>query len=254
MSVVAFYAHFDEDNLIRSYVLDSLERLAPHCERLYFISTSRLSSTETAKLKPFVTDLQLRPNEGFDFAMWQFGLERYKTSGQSVLLTNSSVIGPLYPLGPICQKMNDAPCDFWGMTDSHECTWHLQSYFLMFKPPLVDSDAFRRFWGSVLPYRDKHQLIRSYELGLSTYLSEQGFKGAAYAAVDSWASVKLKARMARQRRMNPTLYFPLELLDRGMPFVKRSLFLDPQSNKKIKPVLDGIRASGYPMGHLPLGR
>ena len=56
------------------------------------------------------------------------------------------------------------------MTDSFEIRWHVQSYFLVIKRRALQSLAFSQFFNAVLPYRDKDQVIRSYELGLTRFL------------------------------------------------------------------------------------
>ena len=40
-------------------------------------------------------------------------------------------------------------CDFWGITDSSEINYHLQSYFLVFKKNVIQSNTFKIFWDGV---------------------------------------------------------------------------------------------------------
>lgn len=255
MNRIAFYAHFDGENQIKPYVLDSLERLRGTCSRILFISNSPLAAAELKRVGPYVDETLLRSNSGYDFAMWRHGLETWDVSAcDELVFTNSSIVGPIYPLAPIFESMGKSPCDFWGMTDSHEICWHLQTYFLVFKSQVISSEAFRAFWASVLPVHDKHQAIRSYELGLTSFLMEQGFSAAAFAAMDSWATPRLKSRMERKRRLNPTLYYPLDLLKAGMPFVKVELLRDNPAGILLDPIYERMGKAGYDMSRIEFNR
>jgi lipopolysaccharide biosynthesis protein len=131
------------------------------------------------------------------------------------------------------------------MTDSFEVRWHLQSYFLVLKRQALDSPAFSQFMGSILPYRDKTQVIRSYEIGLTQFLREHGLKPGSFVPMASWVtSPRARSRLCAKRR-NATLYFPLQLLAAGMPFVKAQLLRDNPAGVPLQPVLKAMRQSGY---------
>jgi lipopolysaccharide biosynthesis protein len=179
--------------------------------------------------------------------MWQEALADpsiLRTSDELVL-TNSSVFGPLHPLGPIFRRMEGEPCHFWGMTDNFEYRWHLQSYFLVFKRSVLEAEAFRRFWGSVLPYRSKGQIILSYEVGLTSFLLDHGFVGQAVVPTASWAGKVERWRMDFARRHNPTLFYPERLLARGMPFVKAALLRENAGGARLDAIYRAMASAGY---------
>src|SRR4051794_2124549 len=198
---VALFAHFDAEDQVKRYVTEYLVRLREVCDRIVFVTTSRLPERELDKVRPHVESVFVKDNTGFDFGMWQHGIERTDLAdADEIVLTNSSVFGPIYPLDPIFRRMSDDPCDFWGMTDNFEFRWHLQSYFLVFKREVARSEAFRRFFESVLPYRSKGPVVLGYEVGLTTFLVDSGFRPGAFAPVESWASWAQRKRMDLERR------------------------------------------------------
>jgi lipopolysaccharide biosynthesis protein len=158
-----------------------------------------------------------------------------------LLLTNSSIIGPLQPLAVVWQSGGLANFDFWGLTDNDEFKPHLSSYFLVFRQAVLHSERFREFWRTVLPYREKSQVIFSYELGLTNWLVEGGFKwGAAFPQKETIEAYRSQCgflgqcrdryralhRLYRNRELpsrNTTAVYPDFLLQRGMPFLKVSL-------------------------------
>jgi lipopolysaccharide biosynthesis protein len=116
------------------------------------------------------------------------------------------------------------------MTESWQHGQHLQSYFLVFGRQVLSSAAFRQFFAGVLDYRSKKQAILAYELGLSAFLLEAGFRGGAAFPGARLAPTLLADVLVRRTRpwafrrtKNPTLYYPDRLLAAGMPYVKVDL-------------------------------
>ena len=248
MNRIAFFAHFDPDSEVKPFTEVMLQHLRSVASSVVFASTATLSEAEVEKVKRHAQHVFLLENAGYDFAMWRHALENVAIDDyDEVILTNSSVIGPVFPLAPIFERMTADPCDFWGMTDSLQYSWHLQSYFIVFKKQVIASPAFRRFWNSVLPYRSKVQVIRSYEIGLSSFLVDGGFRGRAFAGVDSWAP-----RVFKKRRItSPTTRYPRKLLDLGMPFVKVSVLRDNPLRMNLAPLLRTMQTAGYPSTLIP---
>src|SRR5438045_8800342 len=86
---------------------------------------------------------------------------------KEVLMANDSVFGPLYDLGPIISTMNKR-FDIWGMTDSYEINYHLQSYFLYFNEPAIKSETWLDFWQRMdFTGLSNWDIIVKYEIGLS---------------------------------------------------------------------------------------
>src|SRR5450432_462276 len=247
MKRLAIFAHFDEKDEVKDYIAFHLKELRSTCSRVVFVSTSRLGDAELAKLLPLVDEVHLKDNVGLDFGMWQLALGKTDLHAfDELLLTNSSIFGPIHPLGPILDRMTADPCDFWGMTDNFEHRWHLQSYFLVFKPRVLRADTLRTFFESVLPYRDKTQIIVAYELGLTKFLVDGGYQPRAFAPVASWASEATQKQMNRRKRWNATLFYPTELLSLGMPFVKVNLLRENVGKVPLDPVLQAMKDAGYP--------
>jgi lipopolysaccharide biosynthesis protein len=252
---LALFAHYDAEDTVKRYVVECLARLRGACDRIVFVSTSHLSESEMAKVRPHCEAVLLKDNTGYDFGMWQHALEHTDLAGvDELVLTNSSVFGPIHPLEPIFRRMAEDPCDFWGMTDNFEYRWHLQSYFLVFKREVLRSEAFRSFFWSVLPYRSKGPVVLGYEVGLTSFLVDSGFRPGAFAPVESWASWVLRRRMDLERRWNPTLFHPLKLLSRGMPFVKVMLLRDNVGMVPLAPVYRAMAAAGYDLDLIELDR
>jgi lipopolysaccharide biosynthesis protein len=214
-----------------------------------------LPAEQLDKLVPTVDRTFACENCGWDFGMWKHALHNLDLSGvDELVLTNSSVFGPIFPLAPICEQMTNAPCDFWGMTDNFERVWHLQSYFLVFKRNVIHSEAFRLFWSSVLPYRSKIPVVLSYEVGLTSFLIDSGFHPGAFLPTEAWTSWAERRGMDLTRRWNTTLFHPMQLIEHGMPFVKVMLLRDNVGGVRLGPVYRAMAGAGYDLDQVEFDR
>jgi rhamnosyltransferase len=244
MNRIALFAHYDAQNEVKRFIVHLLAEVRRVCDDIVFLSTSKLSDAELDKVRPFASRTRILENKGYDFGMWKHGCEMLDLAAvDELVLVNSSVFGPLSPLDAYFAKMRDVDCDFWAMTDNTDIDWHLQSYFLVLRKKVIADGALTRFLGTVLSYRNKDQVVRSYEIGLTIFLVEHGYKSAAVVpctALD-WSNVP------KRRRKNPTCFHPTRLLDLGMPFVKIELLRDNPGKVALGPVYARMRDMGYDM-------
>lgn len=238
---LALYAHHSVNPSVARHVVHHLRELGKLGFQICFISNSSLSASSENELSAFCQRIIQRENAGFDFCMWQRALAEYDLSQiDELLLTNSSIIGPLCPMESLWKSRLIEGCDFWGLTDNCDYSVHLSSYFLVFRRGVIQSECFARFWAGVLPYTEKDQVIRGYEIGLTRWLNQNGFKWASvFAQKTIWRRYlkrrsltrKIKDRI-RQRRLpglDTTLYYPRLLIEAGMPFLKAAL-LQPKNS------------------------
>lgn len=231
---LALYAHYSNNGEIALYVLHYLLHLRELGFRICFVSNSPIPQATERELRELCEKVIERENTGYDFAMWQRALAEYDlVQFDELLLTNSSIIGPLHPLGPLWERAAASECDFWGMTDNDESRPHLQSYFMVFRRQALEHSCFQEFWRSVLPFNDKRQIIESYEVGLTRWLEEHGLKWNALFPQKYIHAVFLH-RLSFARKLknrvrpvwlppNTTIFLPDLLLEFGMPFLKVGL-------------------------------
>lgn len=236
---LAIYAHFNDSERIVAFAWPYLKCLKELGHRIIFVSNSPICRQDTDRLESNEISVILRENSGLDFGMWKAALAEVELDEvNQLILTNSSIVGPLHPLGPIFETAKTWQCGFWGMTENTFLRRHLQSYFLVFEREVLRSEFFRLFWENVVILEEKQQIILSYEIGLSSWMSQHGFEGKAYITEDQVWSEYRKSRTAIQLlaevirgKLNPpenvTLEFPDFLLSMGMPFLKCSLFDRP---------------------------
>lgn len=191
MNKILLYVHYNKNSGLHAHVLYQIKKLRAAYERIVFVSNSPLSSEHHKALSPCVDDIYERANTGFDFYAWKEAIERegYESiSGyDSVTLMNDTCFGPLFDLQDAHLRMQDDPCDFWGMINHRQrdeiilelgthIPEHVQSFFLVFKSNVVNSSAWRSFWESMECETNVYQVIAKYEVRLTEILREAGFK------------------------------------------------------------------------------
>lgn len=226
---------YDPAGELPSFVRIHLERLRPIASRLVLVSNSPMSEQARGVAEGICDSVIVRENVGWDFAGWRDALEAESMAEwDAVVLTNSSIVGPLFPLLPIMEDMEARGHDFWGMVRSRQLGPHLQSYFLAFGKRVITSPTWSDFWHCVEDYQDKRMVIRRYEVGLTSALTSAGF---AFGSFIESPRVPHSIRLVHLNRfkgifrvpmnvnfVNTTLAMHSELVERGMPYLKASLF------------------------------
>ncbi len=247
---VAVFVHFDTRGRVHDFVVYYLQALRNAGFELVFVSNSpRLPSSAIADILPLCAAVLHRKNIGYDFGAYKDGLAALGDLSQynEVLLANDSVYGPLFDLNDILSQCNDSAA-VWGMTDSWDRRYHLQSYFVLFKKAALVHPNMQAFWSSVIPAQSKTWIIRKYEIGLTQALMRGGLPCTALykyrSATAAFIQPRLPSDMPAHRVMrdNQRKYItaitgtiegggPLnimhhlweQILRMGCPFIKREL-------------------------------
>jgi hypothetical protein len=180
LSRLAVMAHFDPRGQVAPHVRRHVKALAAAVDELVIVSTAELDDADAAFLVGHGRLIR-RHNYGYDFFSYKTGLESSDLTGHDeVVVCNDTYVGPLVDYREIFEAMASRPADFWGLTASQRVHPHVQSFFVSFRPWVVDSRAFRRFWQAMSPVSDRAKVIQAYEVGLSRSLTEAGFRWSSY--------------------------------------------------------------------------
>ncbi|KQV80222.1 hypothetical protein ASD15_15245 [Massilia sp. Root351] len=203
----------------------------------------------------------VKKNHGYDFGSWLAGihfLQEFLPGLEHMVLINDSVLGPFNDLAGLFGNMEADPADFWGLIDSFQTNYHLQSFCLGFKKRILQSSFFTSFCSSFSFSDDKGVVIQEGELSLTRKLTQQGFLPATAFKYEDVASHWVKKwrgelhgkkpdrnaapDLARSRLlaliedveagipMNPTHLFWDSLIELGFPFIKRELLFKNPMN------------------------
>ena len=216
MKRICLYAAYAADNRVADYVVHQIRSLAEIAE-VHCCFDCDLDLNEINKIRPYVGLIKTGRHKAYDFGSWQKLINEIGWECLSeydwMIICNDSCYGPFFPLQESLQKAESQYPDFWGMTASREFSRHIQSYFMAFGNPVLHSPVFRNFWKDIKPQKDVSEIIRNYELRLTSLLQEQNFRWLALTE--------------NKDGENPTFY-PFRLLDKNkIPFIKVKCFTRP---------------------------
>jgi hypothetical protein len=219
---VCLFAQYHPQRRLRPPLLSYLRELRA-CGYTVFVASSGEGAppaSDRALLAETGAALLCRPNGGLDFGAWQHLIEAGCADGADrILLANDSVFGPFRPLAPIIERMDGH--DVWGMIESRQRGWHLQSWFLQFTGEAFWHEAVQRVFALPFADMDKEDVIASGELGLGAAFQQAGMRcGAVVRHEDAnW--------FARRHRINMMhLDWRHNLVALGLPFIKSELLRD----------------------------
>lgn len=254
--LAAVYVHFDHNGYIHDYVVHQLCELLEAGFRIIFVTNSPvLPELSRARVLPYCWKVLWRFNIGYDFGAYKDGIAALeKLDGlDGLVLMNDSIYGPFWKLKDTLAVVDNSKYDFWGITDSWEQRYHIQSFFLFFFAPVLQSSAFKNFWRR-LPYvDDKGWVIRNGEILMTRTLIRARLRGgvlAPYRRVakrmisrlpnmkaaitqpsDLSAFIAFQKKISTGRAVNPMQYFWDSLiLDYRCPFIKRELLKSNPAN------------------------
>lgn len=238
-------AGFDTDGVVDLSVVELIADLARHGD-VFYLFDGHLAPAELAKLAHITEGAWSMRHASYDFGSYSrlaselVGWDRLAQYDEVVFVNDSCFL--VRPLDEVFTTMAARECDWWGlqatkgMVDSPGLpagridrpipietvraellepfeqdpvyTFHVGSYFLVFRRPVIESPIFRKFFESVVPQQSKRAVVVKYEMGLTHLLIGHGFSFDTY--IDT---------LYPFHPMFSEWYF--EMLERGFPLLKR---------------------------------
>ncbi|MDB5362592.1 MAG: polysaccharide biosynthesis protein-like protein [Rhodospirillales bacterium] len=244
---IAVLVHFSTQKRFADYFLYLLRALDQAGFTTVVVSNSRKLDPESLQtVLPWCGRVLQRRNLGYDFGAWRDGILLTPEIGEAeqVLILNDSIFGPLQDLKEIIDQCQFDRTDVWGMTDSYDNKYHLQSFFVLFGAKALRSKAFTDFWRQMRYVGGKRVVIHKYEVGLSQAMLKAGLKLKALYPYRRLSAAVVDRAMAETishplldtyfdrllegvnlgRPLNPTHYFWEYLItELRFPFIKREL-------------------------------
>lgn len=187
-----------------------------------------------ADLPGFCDALLWKDVRGYDFSAYALALRQIArhAPGAHVIVQNDSVFGPFTDLREV---LSSSPWELTGFTASSQLTNHIQSYAFCLKK--VDRKRMARLAPVFFPlvaFSEPQAVIGLQETRLARVAARSMTVGALWFG-------------AAEQVLDPTLVRPMELLDAGFPFLKRSLLAKHGSFIERDRVLERLGRLGHPV-------
>ncbi len=254
---VALFVHFDRRGAVQMHVLHYLTALRQSGCSVLFVTNSEHMQPEALEALRLICDgILIRRNIGYDFGAMREGIEHFQlphNGTEMLIIVNDSVYGPFSPLDDILKRVDFDIADIWGVTDSWQHRYHLQSFFLIAGMRAMRDPAWAKFWARVRPVASKLWIIRRYEVGFTQWMLRHRLRCAAiwpYSSLIRSAetdfsilsepsdltrladpltnrrkqqAMLLRSSYGARLPLNPTSDLWKPLLRHGFPFIKREL-------------------------------
>lgn len=261
VSTAAVFCHFDRGGEVAPHTKRYIEALGAQNLPLVIVSNApNLSDAAVHWLLPRSFMIVVRRNVGHDFGAWRDGMRISGlpfTGMERLILANDSVYGPFGTLDRLFERLDPSGADVWGLTESWQYRYHLQSYFLAFGREALRCKGFQEFWDDLPDVLSRHWVIQNCEIGLTQRFIRSGLVCRAvwpYCELIDWvrsqspiimsgdastaSPLDIVRDMGRLRvlvgathrvPMNPTADMWRPLLELGFPFIKRDLITRNQT-------------------------
>lgn len=244
------FAGYDPDGLVDDSVVDYLRELSRHAD-VWYLADCDMRPGQLEKLAGITRAAWAARHGAYDFGSYArlardlVGWETLEAYDEVLLANDSCYL--LRSLEHVFDRMDHRRCDWWGMQATkglhatqhkpenrfqtpvpieevqqrwlaredagYPFDFHVGSYFLVLRQPVVRDQGFRRRLNGVVPQTSKLNTIRKYEIGLGRYLMASGHPFATFI-----------------EKLHP--FHPLytarafDLLGEGFPFLKRYLLAE----------------------------
>ncbi|HBJ77390.1 MAG TPA: hypothetical protein DDY68_06490 [Porphyromonadaceae bacterium] len=199
MKRCAIFAHYDKNGIVQEYVLYYLKELKKVAQKIVFVSDYNLSQEECSKIESITSYILAQRHGEYDFGSYKRGFF-YALSNSllencdELILCNDSCYGPIYPFEEMFKEMDKRGYDFWGVTlNSSGIEFkggktidvpnmpHIQSYFIVFKSQVFQSNVFANFLKNIHHEENKALIVIHYEIHFTELLEENGFHYGVYS-------------------------------------------------------------------------
>lgn len=217
---LCLFVSFAAEPSIKVHVVDHVHRLIDAGVQVILIINTELPAHQLQIpewLQQKLHGCLVRSNSGYDFAAWAHActLIDRSTITQRLYFVNDSIVGPTdeAKFQSMLTRFRSLPGDMNGLTESIDQQPHLQSFFLAFSPRLFRSAIFDKFINGVMNLPDKQQVIDLYEVQLTRFIREHGFRCEALFPQPS----------VRSACNDHTIENWAGLIERGFPYIKASV-------------------------------
>lgn len=228
---VVLLAHWDPDSIVDPYVAAMGEHFSGLGKKIILCSASVLTLESSTS---WATAVVCRQSPGYDFTSWRAAFEAFPSlyKSQEVTLCNDSVFSPIGSYREIYKKMQTVKCDFWGLTASLETIPHIQSFHIVLKKTTLENLALKKFFSAV-PLKNSRELAIAFERYFTLWLELHGLQPGVFVP------------FVKGVQINPTITYWKQLLEWGVPTLKRELLTKGGALAPMKGWYDAIISNGY---------
>ncbi|WP_353097084.1 rhamnan synthesis F family protein [Tissierella praeacuta] len=229
---IAFYVFYDKDGILDDFVSYQVADLKKNVDHILFLANGKLTYESRKKIQPFVDEIFVRENEGFEVEAYRKGIELTGwdklAEYDELIMMNDTCFGPIYPFKEAFDWAAAEDLDFWGLTTHgempvniftvHKYNYipeHIQSSFLVIRNSLLTSREYHEFWKQLPQIKSYGDSVGYYETVFTKDFRDKGYKAEVYCNSEDLKKVSYY----------PLMFMPTEMAkNRRCPVFKRKVF------------------------------
>lgn len=225
---MGIYLIYDKEGIIDAYIPYLLKKMMPELSRLVIVCNGFVNDTGKRSLMKLTKEVYIRENRGFDAGGMKDALTKYLKwediwQYDELLLFNDSFFGPFDSFSHVFTDMQHREVDFWSLTKDNGYTKKvpaIQSYFIVIRKPLLQSECFRSYWEDMPYYEEFTDVLNEYEAKFAHYFEIRGYRWDAYIDMKKYDCSK-----DRNYAFSPYHNVQYELMkQQKYPILKKKLF------------------------------
>ena len=173
------YAHYDADNIIKDYVIQTIKTFRYFgYDILFFTASQTIKNVDVLPCNVFYVN---NDGAGTDWKIWLHGCNYLKKNNHinysHIFLLNDSIILPINGLlsfRKTIQEMRDTS-DFWGHWESNEVEWHIVGTPIEFKYSMLN-DVSNFIQKTIQICASKTDYVLKLEVKFAKHLVNKGYK------------------------------------------------------------------------------
>lgn len=194
----AVYVFYDKNGIVDEYNDVFLKGLKEVVSHLLIVCNGHMNSEGRKRLEAIADEVLYRENKGYDVTAYKEGILKpgfqKLCEYDEIVICNDTMYGPFYPFSEMFDEMAKKDIDFWGITNFHEVPFdpfgtveygylpkHIQSFFMVFRKSLVESQDFQQYWTAFPEIKGYEEAIGRHEAVFTKKFADKGYRWAVYA-------------------------------------------------------------------------
>lgn len=193
MRRMVIFSFYDREGIADKYIYFLLRELSKVSDKIIIVINGELKEEYVGKMKGITPFIRFRENVGFDAGgykeIWGEMQKKDALAGwDEIILLNNTFYGPFVPFQKIFDEMDNKRLDFWGLSYvGSELFSHIQSYFLVFRKSIIDSNDLCIFFDEYIDERTTQikDVYAWFETGIFKFLTERNYSFGVYTDIQN---------------------------------------------------------------------
>lgn len=213
--IVTVFAMFSSNGKIEEYQLYLLTGLKEISDYIIVVADNTIYEEELKKLDGLCNAYRFIRHGEYDFGSYKYGYNyllehNILKEDDNLLFINDSNYGPVYSFKNVLDDFQGKECDFYGLSVGTNPEKYIQSFFIILKHNVWNSDVFKGYINKIKKQLSPATVVVNYEFTFTKEMITNGYSYEVYCNIKS-----------DKNEFIPTKYGYTLISDYKYPVIKR---------------------------------